>query len=229
MFQGANIHMTARNLVRLALAGSVSLAAFAAPALAQDISSPNKASDSASDGIIVTGSRIKQDPAKSALPLQIISNAEIQQNGISSPEQLTMFLTSNGSGADNLAANADVTTGAQRGTNGLSSANLRGQGSAATLVLLNSRRVAAHGLSGSAVDVNQIPFAAIDRIEVLKDGASAIYGTDAIGGVINYITKKNYTGIGATGFVDIPEQGGGEIYNLSGIVGYGDLGTNAST
>jgi outer membrane receptor protein involved in Fe transport len=58
------------------------------------------------------------------------------------------------------------------------------------LVLLNGRRVAAHGLTGSAVDVNQIPFAAIDRVEVLKDGASAIYGTDAIGGVINFITKK---------------------------------------
>lgn len=219
--------MTSRNLVRLMLVGGVSLGAFAAPALAQDITSPNTAADGGKDNaIIVTGSRIKQDPTKSALPLQIITNADIQQNGISSPEQLTMYLTANGTGADNLAANADVTTGAQRGTNGLSSANLRGQGSAATLVLLNSRRVAAHGLSGSAVDVNQIPFAAIDRIEVLKDGASAIYGTDAIGGVINYITKKNYTGIGATGFVDIPEQGGGEIYNLSGIVGYGDLGND---
>ena len=122
----------------------------------------------------------------------------MQRNGISSPEQLISFLSTNGSGADNLASNADVTSGAQRGTNGLSAANLRGQGSAATLVLLNGRRVAAHGLSGSAVDVNQIPFAAIERIEVLKDGASAIYGTDAVGGVINFITKKNYRGFGAT-------------------------------
>jgi iron complex outermembrane receptor protein len=82
-----------------------------------------------------------------------------------------------------------VVGGAQRGTNGLSSANLRGQGSASTLVLLNGRRVAAHGLQGSAVDVNQIPFAALERVEILKDGASAIYGTDAVGGVINFITK----------------------------------------
>jgi len=176
-----------------------------------------------SKAIIVTGSRIKQDPAKSALPLEIITTQTLQQNGISSPEQLTMYLSANGTGADNLAANADVTTGAQRGTNGLSAANLRGQGSGATLILLNSRRVAAHGLSGSAVDVNQIPLMAIDRVEVLKDGASAIYGTDAIGGVINYITKKNFTGIGATGMTDITEQGGGEIYSVSGIVGYGDL------
>jgi iron complex outermembrane receptor protein len=88
-----------------------------------------------------------------------------------------------------------VTSGAQRGTNGLSAANLRGQGAAATLVLLNGRRVAAHGLTGGAVDVNQIPFAAIERVEVLKDGASAIYGTDAVGGVINFITRKDYQGL----------------------------------
>ena len=70
----------------------------------------------------------------------------MQRNSISSPEQLLMYLPSNASGADNLASNADVVSGAQRGTNGLSSANLRGQGNASTLVLLNSRRVAAHGL-----------------------------------------------------------------------------------
>ena len=104
----------------------------------------------------------------------------ISQNGVT---RLTDVIITQGSLRIE-AANADVTSGAQRGTNGLSAANLRGQGSAATLVLLNGRRVAAHGLSGSAVDVNQIPFAAIDRVEVLKDGASAIYGTDAIDGPI---------------------------------------------
>lgn len=173
--------------------------------------------------ILVTGSRIRQNPNNSALPLQIITNQEIQRNGISSPEQLIMFLSTNGSGADNLASNSDVTSGAQRGTNGLSAANLRGQGSAATLVLLNGRRVAAHGLSGGAVDVNQIPFAAIERIEVLKDGASAIYGTDAVGGVINFITRKDYQGLGLQGFTDVTEAGGGNIYRLSGVAGYGDL------
>lgn len=219
--------MNSRSIARSILACSVALGAFAAPAMAQsapDITSANGPQDQGGDkAIIVTGSRIKQDPGKSALPLTIITNDDLKQNAISSPEQLTMFLPSNGTGADNLASNADVTTGAQRGTNGLSGANLRGQGSAATLVLLNSRRVAAHGLSGSAVDVNQIPFAAIERVEILKDGASAIYGTDAIGGVINYITKKNYTGIGLQGFTDFTEQSGGNIYNLSGIAGYGDL------
>ena len=186
-------------------------------------SDADESNGSGSKEIIVTGSRIKQDPNNSALPLQIITNEEVQRNGISSPEQLVMFLSTNGSGADNLASNADVTSGAQRGTNGLSAANLRGQGSAATLVLLNGRRVAAHGLTGSAVDVNQIPFAAIDRIEVLKDGASAIYGTDAVGGVINFITRKDYKGLGLQGFVDATQRGDGNIYRLSGVAGWGDL------
>jgi iron complex outermembrane receptor protein len=175
--------------------------------------------------ILVTGSRIRQNPNNSALPLQIITNDEVQRNGISSPEQLLMYLTTNGSGADNLASNSDVVTGAQRGTNGLSAANLRGQGSAATLVLLNGRRVAAHGLSGSAVDVNQIPFAVIDRVEVLKDGASAIYGTDAVGGVINFITRKDYQGFGVQGLTDITQEGNGNIYRVSATAGYGDIRT----
>ena len=195
-----------------------------APVFAQE--APTTAAVAAEDegsAIIVTGSRIKQDPSKSALPLQIITPEDLSREGISSPEQFISFLASNGNGADNLASNSDVVSGAARGTNGLSSANLRGQGASSTLVLLNGRRVAAHGLSGSAVDVNQVPLAAIERIEVLKDGASAIYGTDAIGGVINFITKKNFKGINLAGFVDITEAGDAPIYRLSGTVGYGDL------
>jgi iron complex outermembrane receptor protein len=215
--------MNSRELMRSVLVCGISLGALVAPAMAQ--TAPDPAKPAAEDGamIVVTGSRIKQDPTKSALPLEIITNVDIERNGIANPEALNMFLTSNGSGADNLASNSDVVTGAQRGTNGLSSANLRGQGSGSTLILLNGRRVAAHGLSGGAVDVNQIPFAAIDRVEILKDGASAIYGTDAIGGVINYVTKKNFKGASISGSTDITEQGGGNIYRLSGVVGFGDL------
>jgi iron complex outermembrane receptor protein len=195
-----------------------------APAFAQD-AAPPAAAETVDEGaaIIVTGSRIKQDPAKSALPLQVISTDDLTREGINSPEQLISYLSTNGNGADNLASNADVTSGAQRGTNGLSAANLRGQGSASTLVLLNGRRVAAHGLTGSAVDVNQIPMAALERVEVLKDGASAIYGTDAIGGVINFITKTNFQGLALNAFTDMAEAGGGAIYRLSATGGYGDL------
>jgi iron complex outermembrane receptor protein len=196
-----------------------------APAFAQDASPPASAETAEDTGaaIIVTGSRIKQDPTKSAAPLQVITPSDLSREGINGPEQLISFLSTNGNGADNLASNSDVTTGAQRGTNGLSAANLRGQGAAATLVLLNGRRVAAHGLTGGAVDVNQVPFAALERVEVLKDGASAIYGTDAIGGVINFITKSNFQGVVINGFTDITQRNDSAIYRLSGTAGYGDL------
>ncbi len=210
---------------KIALASGSALIALtmaAGPAHAQSLPA-NTPEDTLDRTIIVTGSRIKQDPANSALPLQIITNQDLGREGISSPEQLISYLSTNGNGADNLASNSDVVSGAARGTNGLSAANLRGQGSASTLVLLNGRRVAAHGLQGSAVDVNQIPFAAIDRIEILKDGASAIYGTDAIGGVINFITKKNFTGVTLQGFTDITEAGDSPIYRLSATAGYGKL------
>lgn len=208
------------------LALLLTASSLAVPGFAQDASLPddaNKVADTAEQSIVVTGSRIKRDPNDSSLPVTVITPDDISREGINSPEQLISFLTSNGNGADNLASNSDVTSGAQRGTNGLSAANLRGQGSASTLVLLNGRRVAAHGLTGAAVDVNQIPFAAIERIEVLKDGASAIYGTDAIGGVINFITKNNFQGLALNGFVDITEAGDSPIYRLSGTVGYGDI------
>ncbi|HVM37860.1 MAG TPA: TonB-dependent receptor, partial [Sphingomicrobium sp.] len=176
--------------------------------------------------IIVTGSRIRRDPNQSALPLQIVTTRELERTGITTPEQLVSYLPSNGTGADNLASNADVVSGQQRGNNGASFANLRGQGSQATLVLLNGRRVAAHGLQGSAVDVNQIPFAAIERVEVLKEGASAIYGTDAIGGVLNFILRKNYQGFGVQGFSDLTSRGDHTNFRTSAIAGYGDLGAN---
>lgn len=199
-----------------------------APALAQDEAAPNAAETSEDEGsaIIVTGSRIKQDPTRSALPLQIVTTEEFERNSISNPEQFINYLSSNGTGSDNLASNSDVVSGQQRGNNGASFANLRGQGSSATLVLLNGRRIASHGLNGAGVDVNQIPFGAIERVEVLKDGASAIYGTDAIGGVINFITRKDYQGLGANLFTDITERGDAPIYRLSAIAGYGDLASD---
>ncbi|MEK7660640.1 MAG: TonB-dependent receptor plug domain-containing protein, partial [Pseudomonadota bacterium] len=180
---------------------------------------------SASGTVIVTGSSIRRKVLDNALPITIITREEMEREGISSTEQLIMQLSSNGNGPENLASNADVVSGAQRGNNGASAANLRGQGSAGTLILFNGRRIAAHGLNGGAVDLNQIPQAAIERVDVLKDGASAIYGTDAIGGVINFITRKSYEGLNLQTFVDVTEEGGSEIARASILAGYGDLDT----
>lgn len=172
---------------------------------------------------IVTGSSIKRPADEGALPLSVFTKLDLEQEGIASAEQLILNLNINGNGLDNLASNADVVAGAQRGNNGATSANLRGQGSNATLILLNGRRVASHGLNGGVVDLNSIPFAAIDHIEVLKDGASAIYGTDAVGGVINFITKRDFQGLVANASADVTEQGGGNIFRYSLVGGWGDL------
>ena len=145
------------------------------------------------DAVTVTGSRIKRTEVEAALPVTIIQKVEIEKQGITSAEQLMMHLNIAGNSSDNLASSTGLTgVGEFRTANGVSGANLRGQGADATLVLLNGRRVATHGLRGQAVDLNSIPFAAIDRVEILRDGASAMYGTDAIGGVINFITRNDY-------------------------------------
>ncbi len=174
----------------------------------------------------VTGSSIKRIASEGALPVQVITAQDLERQGITTADQLISSLSSNGSGMDNLSSNSDVAAGTGRGNNGLSAANLRGQGSAATLVLLNGRRVSTAGLNGGVVDLNSIPMAAIDRIEILKDGASAIYGTDAIGGVINFILKKNYSGLQMSAFTDATEQGGGNITRFSMTGGKGDLATD---
>lgn len=205
-------------LKKLSYSISLALPLLAAPVFAQS-------GDAAKvlEKVELTGSNIKRIQAEGSLPVQIITRQELDRAGIATAEQLLQSLTVNGNGFDNLASNTDVASGAQRGNNGVSAANLRGQGSNATLVLLNGRRVAVHGLSGGVVDLKQIPMAAVERIEVLKDGASAIYGTDAVGGVINFILRKDYQGLTASTYVDVTEQGGANIYRGSLVAGWGDL------
>jgi iron complex outermembrane recepter protein len=195
------------------IVGSLALLGLASHALAQ--TQPQR--------IVITGSSIKRIATEGALPVQVITRAELDREGITSAEQVILSLSTNGNGLDNLASNADVVDGAARGNNGATSANLRGQGANATLILLNGRRVAAHGLNGGQVDLNQIPMAAIERIEVLKDGASAIYGTDAIGGVINFIMRTDFRGGQVSATADITEAGGGNIASGSVAGGFGDL------
>ncbi|WP_426174601.1 TonB-dependent receptor domain-containing protein [Massilia sp. TWR1-2-2] len=207
------------------LAHLIALIGAAGPAMSQVVQ-PVQPAQQAMQRVEITGSSIKRIAKEGALPVEIISRKQLEEQGIVSAEQLIMTLNVNGNGSDNLASNADVTSGAQRGNNGASSANLRGQGADSTLVLLNGRRVATYGMKGSTVDLNSIPFAAVERVEVLKDGASAIYGTDAIGGVINFILKKNYTGLEAQAFTDVTEAGGGNIKRVSVVGGFGDLNVN---
>jgi iron complex outermembrane recepter protein len=204
---------------------ALTLAGLSSHAVAQNVTSAGDTAttDAKVERIRVTGSSIKRTTIEGDLPITVFSRADIDAAGITSAEQLLLQMNIAGNSSDNLASNGGIVSEEQRGNNGVSGANLRGQGADATLVLLNGRRVATHGLKGRAVDLNSIPFAALERVEVLRDGASAVYGTDAIGGVINFITKKDYTGALASAFVDHTEAGGGNIYRTNLLVGTGDI------
>ncbi|PMQ16157.1 TonB-dependent receptor [Janthinobacterium sp. AD80] len=172
----------------------------------------------------VTGSSIKRVAKEGALPVQVITFDQIEKQGITTTEQLVRTLSANGTGADNMTSGNNVFgADADRVSGGASFASLRGLGPSSTLVLLNGRRIATHGASGKSVDLNSIPLGAISRVEILKDGASAIYGTDAIGGVINFILKTNYSGVEASVATNDTQAGGGATRRASLLAGTGSL------
>jgi iron complex outermembrane recepter protein len=211
------------------LAHAVSLICIALPVAAQD-AAPAKKDPTKLEKIEVTGSSIKRVQDEGSSPVQVIKAQDLVKLGITSAEQLLANISANGNGIDGLVTNQGSdflnSTGKKGPNNGASGASLRGLGTEYTLVLLNGRRVATHALNGSSVDLNSIPLAAIDRVEILKDGASAIYGTDAIGGVINFILKRDYKGFEATAFGDVTQHGDGNIFRASLLGGFGDLATD---
>ncbi|MBC7623658.1 MAG: TonB-dependent receptor plug domain-containing protein, partial [Aeromicrobium sp.] len=171
--------------------------------------------------IEVTGSSIKRIEGESALPVETITREDIDKVGVTTAAELLQKITSN-VGALTDGASISDQSGAQRGFNG---ANLRGLGVSSTLVLLNGRRLANFASPGdnAGVDLNNIPSGAIERVEVLKDGASAIYGTDAMGGVINFITRKDYQGGDIRLYALNTQQGGAGKTTVSASAGYGEL------
>lgn len=169
----------------------------------------------------VTGSSIKRLSDENALPVQTITREEIIKSGATTAAEIVKSISAASAPLSDGASITDGTSG-QRGFNGV---NLRGIGVSSTLVLLNGRRLANFATPGdnAGVDLNNIPSGAIQRVEVLKDGASAIYGTDAIGGVINFITRKDYQGFDASASVADTQKGGASKRTASVSAGYGDL------
>jgi iron complex outermembrane recepter protein len=199
--------MFKRNLV--SAASLACLATFAIPTFAQQ---------QQLERVEITGSAIKRIDAETAVPVTIVKMVDLKAQGVSTVEQIMSTLS-----AVQMTQTSSQQVGA--GTGGASFADLRGIGSNKTLVLLNGRRIANNAIDGSAPDLNMIPFAALDRVEVLRDGASSLYGTDAIGGVINFITRKDYRGGSLTLGVDLPSKAGGESRNVNLGFGFGDLAT----
>lgn len=201
--------MFKRTRICAAALAAMSGAAWLAPATAQT-----------TERIEITGSAIKRVDAETALPVTVITREEIARIGATSTEALLQTISS----ISTLGGTANA-TGAGSSTSGIASVSLRGLGDNRTLVLVNGRRLApAAAGGGAAINVNNIPMAAIERVEVLQDGASSIYGSDAVAGVINFILRKDSTGIelAATGSQPTRE-GGGSSWQASITAGFGDL------
>src|SRR5436190_5822513 len=156
----------------------------------------------------VVGSRVPRVDGETALPVQIIRREEIERSGVQTVEEVLTLVSANfGSAA------IEATSTASSTVSGQSTASLRGLGRSRTPVLPNRRRIdnyPVRGRFGGAVDLHAIPLAAIERVEVLKDGASAIYGSDAIGGVINFVTRREFAGVDAFASFTKTEDGGAD-------------------
>ncbi len=197
--------------VRVICAGGLALGMQAAVA---------QTADQPIQRVEITGSSIKRVDAETALPVQVLTKAEITRTGATSTQELLNSVSALSSmGGTNNA------TGAGSSTYGLSSISLRGLGSDRTLVLVNGRRLAAFaGGGGATVNVNVIPLAAIERVEVLKDGASGVYGSDAVAGVVNFILSKNFEGLElSAGYGTPTRDGGGQNNKFSLTAGFGNL------
>jgi iron complex outermembrane receptor protein len=192
-------------LRRLALSSlPFAILAMPQPAAAQQ-------ADASMARVEVTGSSIKRLASEEALPITSIKADELEKQGMTTLADVMMALPQSSSLAPSNGGS---------GTN----INLRGLGVNRTLVLLNGRRLANEAIADGYASLDVIPISALARVEILRDGASSIYGSDAIGGVVNFITKRSYTGATATAQYVQPEKAGGaDEQRLSFTVGKGDL------
>ena len=166
--------------------------------------------------IEITGSRIKRISAEGPLPVEVITREDIEKRGVASTNDLIRSLSFMSSFNDELISNSPNTTGS-------ATAGFRGLSGDQTVVLLNGRRLASYGFDGAFVNLNTIPLGAIQRVEVLKDGAGAIYGADAIGGVINFITRTDLQGAEINGSFGVSSEGDAKEVSVGGVAGFGSL------
>ncbi|MDC8758348.1 TonB-dependent receptor [Janthinobacterium fluminis] len=194
--------------------------AVAVPLAMPTAQAQQEGSDSVMQRVEITGSNIRRTDKETPSPVQILTVQELKASGYTTVSEVLRNITANGAGTLSQSFSGAFSGGA-------SGISLRGLTVGATLVLIDGHRMAPYALSDdgqrSFVDISQIPFEAIERIEVLKDGASSIYGSDAMAGVVNVILKKRYAG------AEISAEGGtsghsdGKTAHLSGIYGWGDL------
>ncbi len=165
----------------------------------------------------VTGSRIKRVDVEGTLPVTTINREELEASGAATVAEFMRTIP--------FASTGNFRPQSGSSAQSFSEIDLRGLGSERTLVLIDGRRAAKGPMVGDAVDLNIIPMAMIERVEVLTDGASAIYGSDAIGGVVNFITRKDFQGIELMAGAARPKVDGGDRDEASAVIGIkGDRG-----
>lgn len=207
---------------------ALGLALASSPALAQTVSPQTAAPQSAADEapvkeIVVTGSITRNPAAATASPVTSISADDISNRGLSSVADTLQSLTANNAGT------APPSWSSFGFATGASSVSLRGLNNAYTLTLFDGMRTSAYPLADDGyrnfVDLNTIPSSIVERIDVLQDGASATYGSDAIAGVVNVIIKRQITGLHLAGSAAISGRGDAGEQKFSATFGYGDLDT----
>ena len=207
-----------------ALASAVGVGGLLALAGAPVYAQTTTAQPAVKEKIEVTGSSIRRVEGEGALPVQVMTKDDIEKSGA----QSVMDLIDRLSAAQSI-GNFNNTLGEGTSLVGFNGVSLRGLGTQRSLVLIDGKRTAPYALSNTStpsaagVDLNSIPLSAIERVEVLKDGASALYGSDAIGGVINFILRKDFTGAEASFTYLDTDKGGGGSRRYNAIVGMGDL------
>jgi iron complex outermembrane receptor protein len=208
MFQHKKISLAVWQALSLSIAATVGVAANA------------QTTDTVTtEKTVVTGTNIKKIIEEQTLPVTVISREEIQKSGAVNIEQIVQAISSSSTAGGITGA---VLAGSA--TYGVSSASLRGLGAQRTLILLNGRRLTPFSQGIGGVDLNAIPVAALERVEVLNDGASSIYGSDAVAGVINFITRKDFQGGEASVEYGKPSRsGGGAVEKYSAALGVGSL------
>ncbi|WP_425251605.1 TonB-dependent receptor [Janthinobacterium sp. NFX145] len=218
-------------LVRLALATAASLSiagqaqaqqtGAGTPALQEEKQADKQTATtekSSPQRVYVTGSNVRRIELESASPVQIITREELTRGGATSLNEVLRTISANMGGV-----NENKTNGFTAGAAGM---NLRGIGSQATLMLINGRRLAAYAqpdFQTTFVDLNSIPVGAVERIEILKDGASAIYGSEAMAGVINIILRNSYEGLELSGSLGQSSRNDGETQRATITFGKGSL------
>jgi iron complex outermembrane receptor protein len=207
------------------LRSSLLLGAIVASAglIAQPAAAQQAGNGAALETVVVTGTLIGRNDLQTPSPIQVISASDIQAQGLTSVADVVRSISADNAGSLSDAFNGAFATGA-------AAVSLRGLTSADTLILINGHRTSNYPLADDGertfTDLNTLPLDAIDQVQILKDGASSVYGADAIAGVVNIITKSNFQGIEGYAEGGTSQHGGGTMYHGSATLGIGDMATD---